>query len=116
MSIRDRGIIKFMPALLPPELRSMLKQIEVEQNYQTKPSLDEQQLEHINQIICESMEHGLEVKVVYFENNRNNLAIGKIHLFKESSRTIRIVNRFSDYFDIPIEEVVDVFLVYEEEV
>lgn len=108
MTIRDRGKIKFMPALLPPELRAMLREAEEAENDVGMPLLDEQQLDHFNQVICESMEYVLAVKVIYYSNKRHKKAYGKIHYIDPIKKAIRIVDQSHDWFEIKIENIIDI--------
>ncbi|MGV3267652.1 YolD-like family protein [Cytobacillus pseudoceanisediminis] len=102
--------MKFMPALLPPEFRAMLREAENELDNVDMPLLDEQHLEHLNQVICESMEYAMSVRIVYHENKRNNLAVGTIHYVDPIKKAIRIVDKYHEWFELKLENIIDISL------
>lgn len=108
MSLRDRGIKKFHTALMPPELVSMLKKLEKEQDFVSPPVLDEQQMEQFHYTICESMEYTFEVAITYYKNKSYNLVIGLIHYLNVNKMTIKIVDKFGECEEIEISSIIDV--------
>ncbi|MBT2687728.1 YolD-like family protein [Bacillus sp. ISL-47] len=63
MPLRDRGLVKWLPAHFMPEQRAMLKKLEVEQKYQNKPLIDEyERLEYENRLHY-AMEYAFFVSV-----------------------------------------------------
>lgn len=87
----------------------MLKEVEYEQDNVDMPLLDEQHLEHLNQVICESMELGIGVKIIYHENQRNHMIIGSIHYLDTLNRAIRIVNA-QGWVSLPVEKIIEITL------
>ncbi|MEH7523877.1 YolD-like family protein [Bacillus sp. JJ1503] len=63
MAIRDRGKMKWQTAFFMPEHVKMLKQIQVENDMQTKPMIDEYEKEEIENKILMAMEFAFHVKV-----------------------------------------------------
>lgn len=83
MAIRDRGIMKFRMVEFQPEFVHNLRQQHKEQDIILKPTLDEQQLEYLNQAICESMEFHKEVSITHYTGTKSEYLKGFIHYFDE---------------------------------
>ena len=60
--MKDRGLIKWQPFIMP-EQRSMMKQAEIDSLKINKPSLDEGQLQEINDVLVESLQDEMESKL-----------------------------------------------------
>lgn len=60
--MKDRGLIKWQPFIMP-EQRSMLKHVYIDSLKINKPSLDEGQLEEINEVLVESVQDEREIKL-----------------------------------------------------
>jgi YolD-like protein len=109
MMIRDRGNIKWQGMFLPEHVK-LLREYDRENKKKTKPQLDEQQLELMQEIICDAMDNNLQLCFTYFEKDDFRLMIGKVHyvdLFRGELRLIDGQNemhrlRFMDLLDVKI--------------
>ncbi|MCC3645840.1 YolD-like family protein [Cytobacillus oceanisediminis] len=86
MPIKDRGMVKWLPAHFMPEQRAMLKNLEIEQNYQDKPLLDEYEIEEFENKIHYAMEFAFFVKVKVWRD-------GFFHEFKGRVNRLDGINK-----------------------
>ncbi|GLB59599.1 YolD-like family protein [Cytobacillus sp. NCCP-133] len=70
MPLRDRGIVKWLPAHFMPEHRAMLKKLKIEQNSQNNPLIDEYELEEFENKIHYAMEFAYILKVKVYITSR----------------------------------------------
>jgi hypothetical protein len=105
--IRDRGTIKWTAMMLPEHVK-LLREWQKEDEYQTKPELDEQQLEAMNDTLCEAMASGQEVMITYFEQKKYKLLVGTIHYYDEIKKKLHVVDSFGNVHYLAAENVVDV--------
>lgn len=106
--INDRGLKKFRTVALQPGLLSNIRRYYEEQEYIQKPELDEQQLEYLNETICESMENHSEVTITFFNKNRLEMILGTIHHFDEIRRILRVIDKFNDYQLIKLDDIINI--------
>jgi hypothetical protein len=107
MGFKDRGLKKYRIVSMTPELGAGLKKME----YVPMPELDEQQLEHLDQAICEAMDFNNEVSITYFNNHRYELIVGHIHYFEPIIKSIRIVHKFQEWFEIKISYIIEYSMI-----
>ncbi|MGY3717049.1 YolD-like family protein [Sutcliffiella cohnii] len=88
--IKDRGTIKWTAMMLPEHVK-MIRNLAIEDEYVTKPELDEQQLELLNEKIGEAMEFGSEVTIHYFEDHEIKSIVGNIHYADPVKRRLHVV-------------------------
>ena len=100
--------MKFRTVALQPELISSLKQLNKELAYIAKPILDEQQVEYLNQNLCNSMEYNSDVTVTYYQNHDIKLLLGNIHHFDDIKNTISVVDKFDEFFVIELDNIIDI--------
>ncbi|UZJ78754.1 YolD-like family protein [Fictibacillus sp. KU28468] len=105
--IRDRGAIKWTAMMLPEHVKQ-LREFDLEQNEKVKPELDEQQLELIEETICEAMAEDLFLCITYFKYHDFHLLIGKVHYLDDSKREWRIVDYHNELHKINLDDLVDV--------
>ncbi|TKH07243.1 YolD-like family protein [Peribacillus simplex] len=105
--IRDRGRIKWTSMMLPEHVK-MLRDWVVEDGYETKRILDEQQLEEMNAVMGEAMEERKDVTIVHYEGNQYQLLIGRIHYYNELTQKLHIVDRFQQAHYIRLSDIADV--------
>ncbi|MGE7905585.1 YolD-like family protein [Peribacillus sp. NPDC094092] len=105
--IRDRGRIKWTSMMLPEHVK-MLRDWVVEDGYETKRILDEQQLEEMNAVMGEAMEERKDVTIAHYEGKRYQLLIGRIHYYNESTQKLHIVDRFQQVHYIRLTDIADV--------
>lgn len=108
MGIKDRGLKKFRMVAMQPGLFSGIKMLQEEQKYVSMPTLDEQQLEHLDQTICDAMEFNNEVSITYYKNHRYELIVGHIHYFDSVKNCIRVVDKFQEWSEIKIPFIIDI--------
>lgn len=75
--INDRGSIKWTSLMLPEHVE-MLKQLWEEDKKQSKPLLDEHELESINETVKEALEYHKASCVTIFESSGNRQIQGYI--------------------------------------
>ncbi|MFS0763931.1 YolD-like family protein [Peribacillus phoenicis] len=114
MSIKDRGKLKWQPALMLPEYVKLLNDVNKDYYRQVKPILDEYQLEEFENKIHTAMEFASPVKFTVWEDGFDWEYTGMIHrldqftklihleLEKEKGHIIRV--KFEDLVDIQIIE------------
>jgi hypothetical protein len=106
--IKDRGLKKFRMASFQPDLSSQIKRLFQEQDYAQKPILDEQYLEYLERMICESMENHQHVTITFYNQNRYEMVLGTIHNLEENKRVIRVVDKFNEWHQIKIENIINI--------
>ncbi|EIT84972.1 hypothetical protein A374_13035 [Fictibacillus macauensis ZFHKF-1] len=107
MSIRDRGAIKWTSLMLPEHVKQ-LRELDWNQSKKVKPELDEQQLELIEETICEAMEKNSDLCFTYFQKDNFHLIIGKVHIVDTYKRELRIVDFHDDVHRIKLDDLIDV--------
>lgn len=65
--LKDRGTIKWTSLMLPEHVEE-LKRLWDETKLMTKPQLDEQQLEEINQLCLDAFTNGQPVQISYYKS------------------------------------------------
>ncbi|MFD1738752.1 YolD-like family protein [Bacillus salitolerans] len=105
--IRDRGNIKWTSMMLPEHVK-LLRDWAKEDEYETKPELDEQQLEQMNAVICESMAYGTELAITYFEHTRHCTVRGVVHYVDEVRQKLRVVDQSGRIYYISLTAVTEV--------
>jgi hypothetical protein len=110
MVIRDRGRIKWTAMMLPEHVK-LLRDWVREDQYEQKISLDEQQLEIMNEILMGAIEHDQFVAITYYQNHNYKIVIGKIHDWDELAHKLYIVDRFNESQRISIADVADIQVV-----
>ncbi|WP_137791835.1 YolD-like family protein [Bacillus sp. E(2018)] len=107
--IRDRGNIKWTSLMLPEHVKELRRYINEEYHDVPEPTLDEQQMEEMNEVIMEAMEYNVPLAFTVYRNKRLNIIRGYIHyldLYKnelrilDNSDTVRILS-FSEVKGIP---------------
>jgi YolD-like protein len=105
--IRDRGNIKFQGMFLPEHVK-LLREYDRENKKKTKPELDEQQLELMQEIICDAMENNLDLCFTYFQNDDFRLMIGKVHYVDQFRGELRVMDKHSELQIIKSHDLIDV--------
>ncbi|MFE7060839.1 YolD-like family protein [Sutcliffiella sp. NPDC057660] len=107
MAIRDRGTIKWTSMMLPEHVK-LLRDWTKEDLYETKPELDEQRLEEMNELFCEAMETGKEVTITYYEKRRYHLFVGAVHHLDAYQRRLHVVDKFGEASYLCLENILDI--------
>ncbi|MCT8138761.1 YolD-like family protein [Anaerobacillus sp. CMMVII] len=104
--IRDRGNIKWTAMMLPEHV-AMLRDLKTSENNKTKPFIDEQRLEEMNETICFAMEEKNKVTVTYYKAYDYIDVVGMIEYFDATSRCIRIATK-DERITIYLEAIIDI--------
>ncbi|WP_062231514.1 YolD-like family protein [Fictibacillus sp. FJAT-27399] len=107
MTLRDRGSLKWTAMMLPEHVKA-LREFDWDQSKKVKPELDEQQLEIIEETICEAMAENLDLCFTYFKQDDFHLLIGKVHYVDNFRRELRIVDYHDELHKIKLDGVIDV--------
>ena len=104
----DRGMMRWVPFSAIKEQFEGLNELYEKQNHVPMPILDEQQLEAINDVVCEAMSENLEVVISYHKYNRIHLESGYIHYYDTSRNELRIINNDNKVRYINISYITDI--------
>lgn len=106
--IRDRGSKKWTSLMIPEHVK-MLRDFANDEYYRVeKPVLDEQKMEELNEIVCESMEFRRELFITYYKNGHHVSVQGLIHHLDTIQRKLRIVDQKDDHTMILLDDVVHI--------
>ncbi|SFE90809.1 YolD-like protein [Bacillus sp. OV194] len=108
--LRDRGKMKWQGMFMPEHVKG-LRELDWDSHYKEKPELDQQQLEVMEETICEAMENNLGLCFVYYERGNFKLLIGKVHYLDSVKRELRIVDFHNDVHKIKVENLLDVKII-----
>lgn len=111
MAIRDRGIIKFLPAHFMPEHRKMLRELERDMNRMQKPLLDEYQIEEMQRRVCETMEFGQPVKLTVWRDGYTNEEIGRVHYLEPLQKEVRLKTELGTISRIKFADIIKVEVI-----
>lgn len=89
MKIHDRGNLNWQPFLLP-EHRALLRELKNDDQKAEMPTLDQQQLEEFNQIICDAMAFNQPLEITYYQNGRMKQVICHVHYIDTHQQELRI--------------------------
>ncbi|MEH7223837.1 YolD-like family protein [Bacillus sp. JJ1566] len=106
--LKDRGKIKWGAAFMLPEMISAQSRIDWDTKKVEKPVLDENQLEEINQTICDAMEFSQELVFTLFERGDFKLLLGKVHYVDQFANELRVVDKFDAIHFVKFEDIVKV--------
>ncbi|CAG9621528.1 YolD-like family protein [Sutcliffiella rhizosphaerae] len=105
--IRDRGTIKWTSMMLPEHVK-MLRDWVKEDTYETRPELDEQRLEELNERFCEALETGREVTITYYEKRRYQLFVGSVHHLDPYKCRLHVVDKFGEAGWLNMKDILDI--------
>ncbi|MDL4839717.1 YolD-like family protein [Aquibacillus rhizosphaerae] len=88
--VNDRGTIKWTSLMLPEHVE-MLKKLWNEDKTQTKPLLDEQELEQINLIMLEALESKFLVSITVFNRQISREYRGIITSINRNNHTLKLM-------------------------
>lgn len=94
--------------MMLPEHVKLLRDWAKEDNDVTKPQLDEQHVDYMNEQIGEAMEIGSEVTITYYEKKRYHLFIGTIHHVDPIKSRLHVVDKFGEASYLPLENILDI--------
>jgi hypothetical protein len=108
MSLRDRGKIKWLPAHFMPEHKQMLKNLEVEENYQRKPIIDHYEIEEFENKIHYALEYAFFVNVKVWREGFFDDYVGRINRLDEFKKCIYLQTEEVYIQRIPFDEIIGV--------
>ncbi len=109
--IKDRGNIKWTAMMLPEHV-AMLRELKLSENKKSKPVIDEQQLEEMNNTIHLAITNKKIVNVTYFKDFDYKTINGIIQRFDLVLRSIRIITREENYVMIKLETIIAIEIIY----
>lgn len=90
--IRDRGNIKWTSLMLPEHVKELRRYIHEDYYDMPEPTLDEQQMEEMNEIILEAMEYHVPLMFTIYKNKRLITLSGYIHYIDTYKKQLRILD------------------------
>ncbi|GGB53473.1 YolD-like family protein [Fictibacillus barbaricus] len=105
MTIRDRGNIKWTSLMLPEHVKELRRYINEEYHDIPEHSIDEQQLEGINELVLEAMEHNFPLTFVVYLKKLLNTISGHIHYIEPHKMEFRIKSLDNDIKLVPFSKV-----------
>lgn len=105
--LNDRGTIKWTSLMLPEHVK-MIRQHFLEEEYQIRPAIDEQQQELLNEKINESLEFGSQVAVTFFENHKINSLKCTIHYVDTLKKRLHLVEQQGQPRYLDLENLLDI--------
>ncbi|UZJ80564.1 YolD-like family protein [Fictibacillus sp. KU28468] len=105
--LRDRGKMKWQGMFMPEHVKS-LREFDWDNKRKTKPELDEQQLEVMEETICEAMAENLDLCFTYYRGGDFRLLIGKVHYIDPYRKELRIVDFHNEVHKVVFTDLVDV--------
>ncbi|MDN4073621.1 YolD-like family protein [Fictibacillus terranigra] len=105
--IRDRGKMKWQGMFIPQHVDA-LRGYDWDNTRIEKPTLDEQQLEEINDTICEAMEFSMAVEIAYYRSGVIEVLTGHIHYLDVHNKHVRIVTKNGEIARIKFSDITGV--------
>ncbi|MDM5338502.1 YolD-like family protein [Fictibacillus enclensis] len=105
--LRDRGTLKWQGMFMPEHVK-LLREMDWDNKKKTKPELDEQQLELMEETICEAMAENINLCFTYFSQGDFHLLIGKVHYIDPYKKELRIVDFYDEVHKINFSDLMDV--------
>ncbi|WMX58110.1 YolD-like family protein [Peribacillus sp. R9-11] len=90
MSIKDRGKLKWQPAMMLPEYVKLLNAVNKDYYRQQKPALDEYQLEEFENKIHAAMEFSSTIKFTVWEDGFDWDYVGLVHRLEPFTKVIHL--------------------------
>jgi hypothetical protein len=111
MAIRDRGKIKWQPASFLPLAFEMQRSMFKDQERQSKPLVDEYEMEEFDLRICFAMEHNLKVKLTIWADGFIQDITAFIHYVDPITHELSIEISPGIFERIEFEDVVGVTVI-----
>ncbi|MET3696226.1 YolD-like protein [Bacillus oleivorans] len=102
--LRDRGRIKWTSMMLPEHVK-LLRDWAEEDKYETPKELDEQQLEHMNQLLEEAIASDYPLLVTYFENHHYQTVKGQVYKVDPYQHRLYLKGENEEVVLIPFERI-----------
>lgn len=91
-----------------PEHVKILRDWAKEDEFETKEEIDEQQLEQMNEVICDAMAYGASICITYFEGTKHHTVTGTVHYVDQIQQKLRIITNEGIRKQVPIQSITDV--------
>lgn len=91
MKIRDRGMVKWLPAHFAPEHRTLLCDLRRDELRQVKPVIDTYELEEFDRRICYAMEFNFPIIITEWAEGFKSEETGRVHYVDPIRREVRLV-------------------------
>lgn len=111
MRIRDRGMLKFLPAHFAPEHRALLKELRRDELREAKPLLDEYEIESIENSISHAMEYTYPVAIKKWEDGFTYEEKGFVHYLDPLQKEVRMVLDDGAAIRIKFDHIIAVHLI-----
>ncbi len=105
--LRDRGKMKWQGMFMPEHVKG-LREFDWDHKKKTKPELDEQQYELMEETICEAMAEDLALCMTVFEKGDFHLLIGRVHYVDSYKKELRVVDFHHEVHRVKMSDLVDV--------
>ncbi|MEX3713348.1 YolD-like family protein [Cytobacillus horneckiae] len=105
--LRDRGKVKWQSAFFMPEHAKMIRDIDIEDSKQSKPILDEQELDEINIVITESLHSNSPIKITTWKDGFFADITGIAETVDFQKQTIKLKTK-DDYSIISVKDITSV--------
>ncbi|PKR78797.1 YolD-like family protein [Halalkalibacillus sediminis] len=102
----DRGSIKWTSMMLPEHV-SAIQKMWKEDTYQPPPSLDEQELELLNENLEKAIDEELKVKIIRYSNGKYSSYEGSVERYEAIKKEL-IIRNSSQSFNLPLHQIVDI--------
>ncbi|PPA69569.1 YolD-like family protein [Jeotgalibacillus proteolyticus] len=112
--IRDRGKIKWQPAMMLPEYSKLLKKANDDAEKIQKPVIDEQAFQEFEIRIYEAMEYSLLAQFSCFKDGRIHTIKGYVSFIDYNQKHFRIKNENHKVTILPFGELTDVQVLDEQ--
>lgn len=103
----DRGMMRWVPFSAIKEQFEGLNEMYEKQNQVQMPILDEQQLDLINDIVCEAITENKQISISYHKENEIYSETGYIHYYDMSRNELRVIDRSEKVLYININYITD---------
>lgn len=113
MTIRDRGIIKWQPALIMPEQTAMMRALRNELEQCEKPIIDEHERAEFDERIGYAMEYNLPVVFSVWQAGFITEQVGRVHYVDPITQQMRIETLIGEFERLMLADVVGVGVVFD---
>ncbi|HDR7595017.1 TPA: YolD-like family protein [Bacillus mycoides] len=103
-----RGMMRWMPFSAIKEQFEGLNELYEKQNQVQMPILDEQQLDAINEAVCEAMAENQRVSILYHNHEKPHNVSGYIHYVDTLRTELRVIDQYEKVIYIKSTCIVDI--------
>jgi hypothetical protein len=111
MRIRDRGMLKFLPAHFAPEHRALLRELAIDERRQSKPLIDEYEIQELEDRICYAMEYNFPLVISKWEDGFTYEERGFVHYLDPIKKEVRMVSGDGAVVSIKFADIVGVEVI-----